>query len=77
MPLTGDRALLYQKYRRWKPDGTSLNEDGASIYVACRTAGVWKLCGTIPMELKYYGKEYKTSPRPTPPEVARRKKMGH
>jgi hypothetical protein len=45
-PLTPDSALINKSIRRYKKDGSVL-EEGAAIYPACKSSGGWKLCGSM------------------------------
>lgn len=74
-PLTADRALFHQLWRRWRKDGTPM-EEVALTYVMCKASGVWNLCGILPLEPKYFGKEYRPAVRPSPLEQTRRQKAG-
>ncbi len=56
-PLTPDSALINKSIRRFKKDGSVL-EEGAAIYPACKSSGAWKLCGMIRQESQYFGKVY-------------------
>lgn len=56
-PLSAKSALINKSYRRFKKDGTFL-EDGAAIYPVSKSSGVWKLRGLIPQEPKHFGKVY-------------------
>ena len=55
--LTPDSALLNKSIRRFKKDGSVL-EEGAAIYPACKSSGAWKLCGMMRQESQYFGKVY-------------------
>jgi hypothetical protein len=56
-PLTPDSALINKSIRRYKKDGSVL-EEGAAIYPACKSSGAWKLCGMMRQESQYFGKVY-------------------
>ena len=44
IPLTADDALINVAYRRYKKDG-SLLEEGAALYPVSKSSGDWKLRG--------------------------------
>jgi hypothetical protein len=56
-PLTADDALINVAYRRYKKDG-SLLEEGAAFYPVSKSSGDWKLRGAVAQEPKYFGKVY-------------------
>jgi hypothetical protein len=56
-PLMADCALINKAYRRYKKDG-SLLEEQAVVYVVSKSSGAWKLRGIMRQELKYFGKTY-------------------
>ena len=56
-PLTPDSALINKSIRRYKKDGSVL-EDGAAVYPACKSSMGWKLCGMMRQESQYFGKVY-------------------
>jgi hypothetical protein len=53
--LTADRALINAAYRRYKRDG-SLLEEGAAIYPVTKSACEWKLTRVLLQDPKYFGK---------------------
>jgi hypothetical protein len=55
--LAADRALLNTTFRRYKKDG-SLLEEGAGAYLVRKSSGIWKLRGVMRQDLKYFGKIY-------------------
>ena len=55
MPLTADSALINASFRRFKKDGSVL-EQGAAVYPVCKSAGAWKLCGALRQEPGFFGK---------------------
>lgn len=55
--LSADSALVNILWRRYKKDGSLLN-DGAEFYVACKSSGQWKLCGNIGQEMDQFAKVY-------------------
>jgi hypothetical protein len=55
--LAADRALLNTAYRRYKRDG-SLLEEQAAAYLVSKSSGTWKLCGVMMQDLKYFGRIY-------------------
>jgi hypothetical protein len=55
--FTADRALLNTHYRRYRRDG-SLLEEQAVAYLVSKSSGTWKLCGLTTQDLKYFGKVY-------------------
>ena len=55
--LSVNSALVNKSYRRYKKDGSFL-EEGAAVYPVSKSAGVWKLRGLIPQEPKHFGKVY-------------------
>src|SRR5580698_617013 len=57
IPLTADDALINVAYRRYKKDG-SLLEEGAAFYPVSKSSGDWKLRGAVAQEPKYFGKVY-------------------
>jgi hypothetical protein len=56
-PLTSDRALINAAFRRYKKDG-SLLEEQAALYVVSKSSGVWKLRAALRQELRYFSKTY-------------------
>ncbi len=56
-PLTPDGALINKTYRRYKKDG-SLLEEGAAVYPVSKASGAWKLRGLMGQEPQYFGKVY-------------------
>ncbi len=57
IPLAADRALLNTAYRRYKKDGSILQEL-ASVYLVTKSTGVWKLRSVVNQDLQYFGKVY-------------------
>ena len=57
IPLTADSALINAAFRRYKKDG-SLLEEGAAIYAVYKSSGTWKLRGAGRQHLQYFGKTY-------------------
>ena len=55
--LKADTALINASYRRFKKDGSVL-EEGAAIYPVCKSSGAWKLCGAMGQDPKSFGKVY-------------------
>lgn len=55
--LTADNALINASFRRFKKDGSVL-EEGAAVYPVCKSAGAWKLCGVMQQDSKYFGNVY-------------------
>ena len=55
--LAADRALLNTAYRRYRKDG-SLLEEGAAAYLVSKSSGTWKVCGVMPQDPKYFGNIY-------------------
>ena len=55
--LTAESALINASFRRFKKDGSVL-EEGAAVYPICKSAGTWKLCGVMTQDAKYFGKVY-------------------
>ena len=55
--LTPESALINASFRRFKKDGSVL-EEGASVYPVCKSAGAWKLCGAMRQDPGYFGKVY-------------------
>lgn len=53
--LSAERALIHKSYRRYKTDGSIL-EDGASLYPVSKTSRGWRLRGVIPQDFKHFGK---------------------
>lgn len=56
-PLTPASALVNKFYRRYKKDG-SFMEDGAAIYPVSKSPGGWKLRGVVPQDTGNFGKDY-------------------
>jgi hypothetical protein len=56
-PLTADDALINKAFRRYKKDG-SLLEQQAAVYLVSKSSGTWKLRGTLRQDLQYFGKFY-------------------
>jgi len=56
-PLAADRVLVDRTYRRYRKDGTVLLE-AAAVYVVCKSAGAWKVCGLFPRDLNDFGNVY-------------------
>ena len=52
--LAADRAFVNKTYRRFKKDGTVL-EEKAAIYLVSKTGGSWKIYGVFSQELPYFG----------------------
>jgi hypothetical protein len=57
IPLTADHALINAAYRRYKKDG-SLLEEQSTVYPVGKASGSWKLRGAMRQELKNFGKVY-------------------
>ena len=57
VPLAIDRALLNTAYRRYRRDG-SLLEEQAAAYLVSKSSGAWRLCGVMSQDLKYFDKIY-------------------
>ena len=55
--LSADRALVNKTYRRYRKDGTLLQE-AASFYVVSKSSGSWKICGILNQDLREFGKLY-------------------
>jgi hypothetical protein len=55
--LSADRALVNKKFRRYRKDGTVLQET-AGIYVVSKSSGKWKICGFMAQDLKEFAKVY-------------------
>ena len=55
--LSPDRALVNKVYRRYKKDGSFL-EELATVYLVSKVSGAWKVNGSLAQELKYFGKVY-------------------
>ena len=55
--LSADRALVNKKFRRYRKDGTVL-EETAGIYVVSKSSGKWKICGVMPQDSKEFAKVY-------------------
>lgn len=55
--LTANNALINASFRRFKTDGSVL-EEGAAVYPVCKSAGAWKLCGVMQQDSKHFGKTY-------------------
>jgi len=55
--LTAGSALINASYRRFKKDG-SLLEEGAAVYPVCKSSGAWKLCGVMGQDPRHFGKTY-------------------
>lgn len=55
--LSADSALINASFRRYKKDGSFL-EDGAAIYPVCKVAGAWKLCGLMRQDPKLFGRDF-------------------
>jgi molybdopterin converting factor small subunit len=55
--LAPDRALVNKTYRRFRKDGTLL-EEKAAIYLVTKVSGSWKLCGSIGQMLPLFGKTF-------------------
>ena len=53
--LSPTRALLNVRYRRYKTDG-SLLEEGAGIYLMSKGSGTWKIQGTMSQDPAQEGK---------------------
>lgn len=56
-PLTAESALINKAFRRYKKDGSVL-ENGAAVYPVSKSAGAWKLRGMLRQEPQYFGKTY-------------------
>jgi len=52
--LAADRALVNKTARRFKKDGTVL-EEKAFIYVVSKTSGSWKIYGQFNQDVSYFG----------------------
>ena len=52
--LAADRALVNTKGRRFKKDGTVL-EETAFIYLVSKTSGSWKIYGQFNQDVPYFG----------------------
>ena len=52
--LAADRALVNKTYRRFKKDGTVL-EENAVIYLVSKTSGSWKIYGAFSQGVPYFG----------------------
>lgn len=55
--LTPDSALINASYRRFKKDGSVL-EEGAAVYPVCKSSGAWKLCGVMGQDPRHFGKMF-------------------
>jgi len=52
--LAADRALVNTTGRRFKKDGTVL-EEKAFVYFVSKTSGSWKIYGTFSQDVPYFG----------------------
>jgi hypothetical protein len=55
--LSASRAFVDRIYRRYRKDGTLLEETSV-IYIVSKLSGAWKVCGTMTQDLKYFGVVY-------------------
>ena len=55
--LSVDRALVIKTYRRYRKDGTLLQQ-ATSVYVLSKSSGSWKICGILNQDLREFGKVY-------------------
>jgi hypothetical protein len=55
--LSVDRALVIKTYRRYRKDGTLLQQ-ATSVYVLSKTSGSWKICAILNQDLREFGKVY-------------------
>ena len=55
--LAADKALINKTFRRYKKDG-SLLEEGASVYLVSKSSGTWKIYGSLSQEPTYFDKSF-------------------
>jgi hypothetical protein len=55
--LAADKALINKTIRRYKRDG-SLLEELATVYLVSKSSGTWKIYGSLVQEPMYFGKSF-------------------